>query len=314
MEYTRLLHYEFPLIRGEDVRAVQQALIALRVNPPCGTADGVFGDGTASTVKAFQHTFNVAGRTGAPPIPENGDVGADTWGALFGRARDVNASSSRIQAAASALAAPLPGGAIAPAPCLNADQVKRVRDWLTAHFASDIAAATAGTPVDPNLIYAIACQETAVVWLGWLDKLTPEQVLARCVFDASGDAPQTARQAFPMDTNAFRARLGDGLTQQLIAEANETRSLRGFSPKTWVYKGYGIFQYDLQNILADPDFFTKRLWADFPSCLDRLMRTLKDKLSQAQGNVQDAVRRYNGGGPAADRYAACVMQMREWCA
>jgi hypothetical protein len=29
-------------------------------------------------------------------------------------------------------------------------------------------------------------------------------------------------------------------------EANDTRKLRGFGPQHWVYKGYGLFQYDLQ--------------------------------------------------------------------
>ena len=26
--------------------------------------------------------------------------------------------------------------------------------------------------------------------------------------------------------------------------------MRGFGPKEWVYKGYGIFQYDLQAVMA----------------------------------------------------------------
>jgi hypothetical protein len=230
------------------------------------------------------------------------------------RAQGTSAGASRIQAAAAALNTPLIDGARAPATCLNQAQVQRVQAWMSSHFQAQITDATAKAGLDPQLVYAIACQETASVWLGWLDKLTAEQVLARCVFDASGDAPNTVRKAFPTDTAAFSVRLGDALTQQLIAEANETRILRGLPPARWVYKGYGIFQYDLQNILTDQEFFTKRLWSDFSACLDRLVRSLTTNLAASRGNVKDAVRRYNGAGAAADRYAASVMQMRDWCA
>ena len=68
MEYTRLLSYQFPLTRGEDVRAVQQALIALQIKPPCGSADGVFGFATAATVKSFQGQYNAVGRAGEAPL------------------------------------------------------------------------------------------------------------------------------------------------------------------------------------------------------------------------------------------------------
>lgn len=42
------------------------------------------------------------------------------------------------------------------------------------------------------------------------------------------------------------------------------------------------------------------------------MRELNEKLTAAGGILQDAVRRYNGAGPAAETYAANVMQMRDW--
>jgi hypothetical protein len=263
-------------------------------------------------VKVFQHTFNVAGKGSGPPIAENGVVGEDTWNALFSRAGDTKATASRVVAAAAAL----DGSATGVVPPLNADQVKKARVWMETNFGGDIdaAAAAVGNGVDSNLIYAIACQETASVWLGWIDKLTPQQVLARCVFDPSGDTPPFDRRAFPTNTQEFRSRFGDPLTTQLINEANATRQLRGYSPRQWVYKGYGIFQYDLQNIQSDADFFTGLKWGDMASCLDRFTRTLKDKLTRANNDVKGAVRAYNGAGPAADLYAAKVMQMREWCA
>jgi peptidoglycan hydrolase-like protein with peptidoglycan-binding domain len=313
MEYTRSLRYQFPLLRGEDVRSVQQALLTLHVQPPCGSADGVYGGVTASAVKAFQHTFNVAGRGTGPAISENGVVAEDTWNALFGRAADTNASAARVQAAAAVLKGPVPGSSLAVTPPLDAVQVKRARDWMAANFGTAVDAAALRIGVDSNLIYAIACQETASVWLSWIGKLPPDQVLARCVFDASGDATGSDRRAFPSNTQDFRGRFGDALTNQLIAEANATRQLRGYGPKQWVYKGYGLFQYDLQNILSDADFFTSKKWGDIQACLDRFAGVFSDKLVKAKRDLTTAVRAYNGAGPDADRYATCVMQMHEWC-
>jgi hypothetical protein len=313
MEYTRSLRYQFPLLRGEDVRSIQQALLTLHVQPPCGSADGVYGGITAATVKAFQHTYNVAGRGGGPAIAENGEVAEDSWNALFSRAGDTNASAARVQAAAAVLKGPVAGSGLVVTPPLNATQVKRARDWLAANFGAAVDATALRNGVDSNLIYAIACQETASVWLAWIGRLPPDQVLARCVFDASGDAPGSDRKAFPANTQEFRGRFGDTLTTQLIGEANATRQLRGYSPKQWVYKGYGLFQYDLQNIQSDADFFASRKWGDIQSCLDRFTRVLSDKVARAKGDLTAAVRAYNGVGPDADRYAAAVMQMREWC-
>ncbi len=98
---------------------------------------------------------------------------------------------------------------------------------------------------------------------------------ARCILDASGDAPNTTRKAVPCDTKAFRKEYGDERTDALIEEADKTRVLRGYSRKNWVYKGYGLFQYDLQFVRVDPDFFFERQWYRFDACLERLMRELR---------------------------------------
>ena len=44
------------------------------------------------------------------------------------------------------------------------------------------------------------------------------------------------------------------------------------------------------------------------------MAELREKLEAAKGDVRDAVRRYNGATPAAELYAANVMQMQAWSA
>ena len=297
MELTRDLSLQFPLLRGEDVRAVQLALLALKIQPLCGSADGVYGPTTRDAVMAFQR--------GRKSLKEDGAVGQLTWSALIGQATASDAPAPLLRSAALALTQ--------DPPPLSQDQVRRAKAWLMTHFADPLRNAAATTPLDIDLICAIACQETAAKWLPWIDSQTPEAVLARCVFDASGDYPGTNRAAFPANTAAFRARY-PALADSLIAEANQTRALQGWGPEQWVYKGYGIFQYDLQNIAADPAFFQDRQWYSFGQCLDRLMRQMSAKLRAANNNLADAVRRYNGGGAAAQAYAAHVLQMRQWAA
>jgi hypothetical protein len=315
MLQTRTLKYQFPLMRGEDVRAVQQALIASQATPPCGVADGLYGAGTAASVRGFQDKNQLAA---------DGIVGNDTWAALF-RASSA-APGIHIRAAASALegARPavsqdrtpptIPVPATADPPPLNRDQTRRAKQWLMRNFGDAINAATSGTPFDADLVCAIACKETANVWLRWIDTMTPDEVLARCVFDASGDAPNSSRSAFPQNTQAFRDRFGDELTQMLIEEANRARALRKLDPAQWVYKGYGIFQYDLQHIPDDEAFFRGKRWSNMSDCLDRLLRELREKLRAANGDLTEAVRRYNGSGPKAEEYKAHVLAMRDWCA
>jgi hypothetical protein len=313
---TRDLKYQFPLMRGDDVRAVQQALIAIKAAPPCGVADGIFGQSTEASVRGFQEPRRLA---------VNGVVDDDTWTALFTEA-GAAASGVQIQAASAALqpgtaprqpaAASIQQFAIpatANPPPLNQAQAQKAKRWMMQNFGPAITA-SAVAPFDADLVCAIACKETANVWLGWTDQMSADDLLARCVFDASGDFPGTSRSAFPQNTAAFRAGFGDDLTDDLIAEANRARALRKFPPAQWVYKGYGIFQYDLQHIQTDEAFFRDKLWRQMDQCLDRLFRELSRKLTDAGGDVPDAIRRYNGSGPRATEYMAHVLLMRSWCA
>ena len=179
--------------------------------------------------------------------------------------------------------------------------------WVKETFGAKINASLAGTPFSLDIACAIACQETGIYLAHFIDTLSADEALARCVFDASGDYPGTSRSAFPKNTSAFRDRYGDAFTDMLISEANKTRSLRGFSTAQWVYKGYGIFQYDLQSVKADRPFFENRLWYQFPECLARLRSELVEKFS-ATHDVMLAIRAYNGSGLAADRYLENVRQ------
>lgn len=295
----RDLCFRFPLMRGEDVRAVQQALTVIQTRPPCGTVDGIFGNATRLAVEAFQRS--------SPGLGVDGVVGRRTREALF---REAEKRLPKPQAGVPAQA-PLVRAGATQGP-LSRAQALRAQDWLMREFGGAMIAATQGTPFDPPLLCAIAAKETGPEWLRWIGRIPTEQIIARCVFDASGDFPGTSRRAFPPNTAAFRARFGDAVARDFIAEANETRRLRDFSPAEWVYKGYGIFQYDLQHIERDPDFFLKKLWRDFGQCLDRCMRELRTKFEASSGDLRETVRRYNGSGERAETYADHVLQMYGW--
>jgi hypothetical protein len=84
------------------------------------------------------------------------------------------------------------------------------------------------------------------------------------------------------------------------------RKLRGWSPRPWLYKGYGVFQYDLQYVGENRAFFEERQWWRFDRCLDVALAELKEK-HRGSPNLWTTVRRYNGDGPRARTYANNVV-------
>jgi hypothetical protein len=184
-------------------------------------------------------------------------------------------------------------------------------EWLESNYGSQCAATVEGTPFTKELLYAIACQETAIYFYDWTKDYTPNEVLGRCVFDASGDVNGT-RNAFPKNTAAFIERFGQEVANMLIEEANKTRAMRGFGPKQWVYAGYGLFQYDIQNILTDEVFFLQKQWYEMDHCLEKVMKELKGKWAAYPNDLFKTVKAYNGSGPRAENYANNVLQFLYW--
>ena len=156
-------------------------------------------------------------------------------------------------------------------------------------------------PFTNHHINGILCQETAYFWLNYITRITPNQVTARCVLDGSGDVAGTSRNAFPRNTEAFRRHFGDEFTELLIREGNKSRLLRGMKPWGKLYKGYGPFQYDLQYSLTDEVFFKERHWYDIKHLRGQVHGGTGRKYRE-QGNVQEAIRSYNGSGPRAREY------------
>ena len=188
-----------------------------------------------------------------------------------------------------------------PLPLTKSQAIKCIT-WLKTNYLTDLQAAVAGTPFTADTLCGIACQETANVWFNWINKKSAAEILALCVFDASGDFPGTRRSAFPKNTAAFRAKYGEQFANMLIAEANISRKARGLSARDWIYKGYGIFQYDLQHIVKDEAFFANKQWQSMAICLKKVMEELKSKWA-IQKDMFKTIRSYNGSGPRAQEYA-----------
>jgi hypothetical protein len=184
-------------------------------------------------------------------------------------------------------------------------------EWLELHYGPQCDGAVAGTPFTKELLYAIACQETAIYFYNWIKDYTPDEVLGRCVFDATGDVNGT-RKAFPKNTAAFIEKFGQDKANILIEEANKTRAMRGFGPRQWVYAGYGIFQYDIQSILTDETFFLQKQWYSMDHCLEKVMKELKSKWAAYPNDLFKTIKAYNGGGPDAENYANNVLQFLSW--
>jgi len=192
---------------------------------------------------------------------------------------------------------------------ISKKQAQKAVAWLKGCFGDEIKAAMP-QPFNTDHFCAIVCQETAYFWLPFVDKLTPNEVLARCVLDGSGDVPNTTRNAFPKNTAAFISRLGKDFADMLVVEGNKTRAIRGLKPWGKIYKGYGLAQYDLQFVLEDEPFFRLKQWGDIRKVLDRCAMELRRTYAR-HGNIKEAIRAYNGSGPRARQYAENVMAYYE---
>jgi hypothetical protein len=180
-------------------------------------------------------------------------------------------------------------------------------DWIKTNFGDDISNGLNGTIFDINLACAIACKESLYFWYNIRNTYDPNFIVGRCVLDASGDDPDSPRNPFPRNTPEFRSDYGDDVTNMLIAEANATRKIRGYKDANIVYKGYGIFQYDLQYIqTSNEEFYLQKKWYSIVECTDKLVMELMAK-SQDTSDYRTIVRRYNGSGNSAEKYADEVM-------
>lgn len=198
-------------------------------------------------------------------------------------------------------------------PPLSRDETARACQWLHTNFGARFRALLPRN-IPLALAYATVCHETAYAWVrahpdamsGYrtppIDRLDAATVLARCVFDTSGDQldpntgePVRGRTAFPRNRAAFEQRMGSAFTELLVSEGTlMRRDFHGWTPRPWLYKGYGLFQYDLQHVLSDRTFFEGREWYDVDRCIAKFIAEMAPRVDAHAGDFRLAAADYNG--------------------
>lgn len=153
--------------------------------------------------------------------------------------------------------------------------------WFKTEFGKKIDKAVQGTPFSPDLLVAIACQETGYLWNTLRKKMPTTQVLALCVGDVI-DAPR--RTAFPTNkADLLKHPQGAAMfalgRQALLDMAAHIASYQPSAKiPTKFCRGYGVFQYDLQFLKTDPDYFLLQRYKDFDASLGKALQELRAKL------------------------------------
>jgi hypothetical protein len=140
-----------------------------------------------------------------------------------------------------------------------------------------------------DLLIAIAAQETGGIWAPLRKKLGVDALLEICVGDVlDADA---GRAAFPRTRAALEA-VASGpemfrvAREALVSMAAHVPGYAASAKKPNKFcRGFGIFQYDLQFFIEDPDYFLERRWRRFPATLGKCL-----------GELHAAARRIGLGG------------------
>jgi hypothetical protein len=160
--------------------------------------------------------------------------------------------------------------------------------WFKQQFHAPIEAAVAGTLFDVDMITAIACQETGYIWQRLRKKpLTLQQITALCVGDTIDARPGgRGRRAFPRTKANLIARpngqqMFNIARQALVDMARYIPEYRAAaSNRNKFCHGFGVFQYDLQFFLSNPQYFLQRKYENFDDSLGRCVGELQSALQK----------------------------------
>ena len=200
--------------------------------------------------------------------------------------------------------------------------VRPATKWLLDNYGDIFRKQLKGTSIPLSLLCAFPCQESAYTWYErepFTHGRSPAEMMRLLVLDNV-----SPRGAFPRDTKTFQSdpRYAD-IAQDLIKISDESRRARGYQATGNLLYGYGLFQYDLQNIVTDPSFWRasppnaesgapiRGLWGDVGSCTERFITEFKGKMRAHPGDLKAAVAAYNGSGPNARAYAEIVMKFKD---
>lgn len=155
--------------------------------------------------------------------------------------------------------------------------------WFKQQFHREIEAAVQGTPFTLDLVTAVACQETGFIWSTLRKKNLPiSRVLELCVGDVLDES--RGRKAFPKTKALLLAKPNGQRMFDIARKALEDMSqfIGGYqsavaNPEKFCH-GFGIFQYDLQFFLSDPDYFLEKRYTDFNVCVKRCVGELRNAM------------------------------------
>lgn len=155
--------------------------------------------------------------------------------------------------------------------------------WFKSTFGKPMAEATAARPFGIDLLTALACQETGLVWsvLRRQAKLPTARLLELCV----GDTVEKTRRAFPRSRDALLAapdgqRMYELARSALLAMAAQVPAYASAARQAQTFcHGFGVFQRDLQHYLRDPRYFLDAGYADFDQTLGHAVATLEAGLT-----------------------------------
>jgi hypothetical protein len=172
--------------------------------------------------------------------------------------------------------------------------------WFKQTFHDQIDSAIEGTPFTLDFLTALACQETGEVWpILRKQNLSVDQILELCVGDTIDFNPASGggRSAFPKNKAALVA-VNDPNGQEMFELAHELlvdmaqfiNSYKGAAsnPNKFCH-GYGIFQFDLQFFLEQPDYFLQKEFADFDKCLAKALGELQSARNKIGLGSQDSL-------------------------
>jgi hypothetical protein len=155
--------------------------------------------------------------------------------------------------------------------------------WFKQQFSGEILPALAGTPFDPDMLVAIACQETGEIWPILRKKqLTLDRITALCVGDTiDWQGPRKGRQVFPRNMDSLVAAPNGQAMFKIAREALENMAafIPGYTssvanPKKFCH-GFGVFQRDIQFFKDDPDYFLERRYEKFSESLAQALNELR---------------------------------------
>jgi hypothetical protein len=218
---------------------------------------------TVTTTKNFQEDM---------ALLKTGEVNLDTWRAGLNHTK-------------------LPGWSnitppIQPKPSVVLSDTGKAMQWFKNKFKTELQRSIRGTPFTIDLLAAISMQETGYIWRRLYTKMSVEEVLKLCVGDTI-DSPD--RGAFPKNKAELLAAPNGDVMFSIAREALELMASHISDCKGAVKKldkfchGFGIFQYDLQFFLENPDYFLEKRWYDLNNCLEQCVQELESALRKTYG-------------------------------